>query len=171
MVDEVVERVQLVARQKGVRVVVGDVSAASVDNGAPLRVLADRERLLQLLTIFIDNAIDHSPPDGTVTVRARATADGSRAVPRVIVEVMDQGPGVPPAERERIFEPFAQIDGPTSDRRHDRTWPGHRADPGLAPERHDRRDGCAGRRGNLQRVFCAGPGVWRRNGARRMMRR
>lgn len=110
-VEVAVGRVQAVARQKSVRVVVGQESAGAVRDASPLLVLADRERLLQLLTIFIDNAIDHSPANGTVTVVARATEEANRTGRRVVVEVLDQGPGVPVAERERIFEPFARTAG------------------------------------------------------------
>jgi two-component system, OmpR family, sensor histidine kinase CiaH len=76
---------------------------------APGQVLAraDRDRLVQLLLILVDNAVDHSPPDTTVTVRVR------RSGPHAILEVEDQGPGIPPAERERIFEPFTRLHGTT----------------------------------------------------------
>jgi signal transduction histidine kinase len=76
-----------------------------------LLVLADRERMVQLLTIFTDNAIDHSPASGVVRVIARPADDGSRTGQRVVLEVVDQGPGVPLEERERIFEPFAKVSG------------------------------------------------------------
>ncbi|MGC4094590.1 MAG: HAMP domain-containing sensor histidine kinase [Polyangiaceae bacterium] len=58
---------------------------------------ADIQRLLRNL---VDNAIRHSPPGGTV--RCDASVEGER----VIVRVADDGPGVAPDERERIFEPF-----------------------------------------------------------------
>jgi signal transduction histidine kinase len=74
-----------------------------------LLIEADRERMLQLLTIFIDNAIGHSPPNGVVRVVCRPIAEGKSQ--RVAIEVMDQGPGVPFAERDRIFEPFAKVGG------------------------------------------------------------
>jgi len=110
VVAEAVDRVQVVASQRGVSVVMGDGSgeANSVEE---LLVIADRERLLQLLTIFIDNVIDHSPQNGVVTVAARGVDEGNRLGRRVTVDVMDQGPGVPSAERKRIFEPFARTTG------------------------------------------------------------
>ncbi len=67
-------------------------------------VLGDEDRLLQVLLILLDNAFRHSPPGGTVTVAAaRAPRDRAR------IEVLDEGPGVPPAMREKVFEPFARM--------------------------------------------------------------
>jgi signal transduction histidine kinase len=65
---------------------------------------ADADRLLQVLLILLDNAFRHSPPGGTVAVAAIRGADR-----RGRLEVADQGPGVPPAMREKIFEPFARM--------------------------------------------------------------
>ncbi|WP_407561087.1 ATP-binding protein [Streptomyces sp. 184] len=67
-----------------------------------LVVRADAERLHQVMANLIDNAVKHSPPGGRVTVRARAGAqpDGLE------VEVLDEGPGIPAAERHRVFERF-----------------------------------------------------------------
>ncbi|WBB63164.1 ATP-binding protein [Streptomyces sp. WMMC500] len=67
-----------------------------------LVVRADPERLHQVMANLIDNAVKHSPPGGRVTVRARAGAqpDGLE------VEVLDEGPGIPAAERHRVFERF-----------------------------------------------------------------
>ncbi|MEU4727088.1 HAMP domain-containing sensor histidine kinase [Streptomyces sp. NPDC023588] len=63
---------------------------------------ADAERLHQVVANLIDNAVKHSPPHGRVTVRARAgDAPGSLAL-----EVVDEGPGIPEAERYRVFERF-----------------------------------------------------------------
>ncbi len=69
----------------------------------------DPERLEQLLMIFIDNAVDHSPPGTAV----RLVLNVSRASGRqeVSLSVVDQGPGVPEAERTRVFEPFARLSG------------------------------------------------------------
>jgi signal transduction histidine kinase len=68
-----------------------------------LPVLADPDRLVQLLLVLLDNAFRASPPGGHVTVSAAPV--GRRAQ----VAVSDQGPGVPADQRERIFEPFARL--------------------------------------------------------------
>ncbi len=78
-----------------------------MDAPMPVPATVDRYRLVQLLLILIDNAIDHSPPGETVTVRVRGV-DGN-----AVIEVDDRGPGIPPAERERIFEPFTRLSGTT----------------------------------------------------------
>jgi two-component system sensor histidine kinase CiaH len=114
LVDEVVDRVHGMAAERGVTVEAtqpADAAATAAASGEALLVNADRERMLQLLMIYIDNAIDHSPQQGIVRVGARAVDDGGRTGQRVIVEVVDQGPGVPVADRERIFEPFARVSG------------------------------------------------------------
>ena len=69
--------------------------------------IADRDRLVQLMLILVDNAIDHSPSGETVTVRVRTNGGD------VVIDVDDRGPGIPPSERERIFEPFTRLSGTT----------------------------------------------------------
>ncbi|ACU76388.1 histidine kinase [Catenulispora acidiphila DSM 44928] len=66
-----------------------------------LTVRADRERLHQVAANLLDNAVRHSPPGGKVTLRARRLEEGG-----VRVEVCDQGPGIPPGERVRVFDRF-----------------------------------------------------------------
>jgi signal transduction histidine kinase len=65
-----------------------------------LVVLADRARLHQLLANLLDNAGRHSPPEGTVRVRAYRAGDC------MVLEVADQGPGIPPEDRAAVFERF-----------------------------------------------------------------
>jgi two-component system, OmpR family, sensor histidine kinase KdpD len=60
----------------------------------------DPMQLDQVLTNLLENAGRHSPPGGAISVRV---APGDRAIQ---VRVSDQGPGIPPADRERVFEPF-----------------------------------------------------------------
>jgi two-component system, OmpR family, sensor histidine kinase BaeS len=68
-----------------------------------LEVAADRTRLRQLLTNVLDNAVRHSPEGGRVSVRAGVLGDRWR------LDVADQGPGVPPADREVAFERFGTL--------------------------------------------------------------
>jgi signal transduction histidine kinase len=79
----------------------------AVETPASAPATGDRDRLVQLLLILVDNAIDHSPSGETVTVRVRREGD------RVAFDVDDRGPGIPLAERERIFEPFTRLSGTT----------------------------------------------------------
>ncbi|WP_024801561.1 HAMP domain-containing sensor histidine kinase [Nocardia sp. BMG51109] len=67
-----------------------------------LLVHADRARLHQVLLNLLDNAARHGPAGGTVCLAAYATADG------VVLEVSDEGPGIPPADRARVFERFTR---------------------------------------------------------------
>jgi signal transduction histidine kinase len=62
------------------------------------------EQLQRVLFNLIQNAIRHTPPDGSVTVRAQ-DVDGA-----VEVEVADTGGGIPAGARERVFEPFYRAD-------------------------------------------------------------
>jgi two-component system sensor histidine kinase KdpD len=71
-----------------------------VPDDLPL-VDVDHVLVRQVLANLLDNALRHSPPRGAVTVPAQRGADG-----KVEVRVTDSGPGVPPAERERIFQVF-----------------------------------------------------------------
>ena len=66
-----------------------------------LEVLGDRNRLHQLLANLLDNASRHSPTGGVVRVTGTAGPDGTARL-----EVVDQGPGIAPADRERVFERF-----------------------------------------------------------------
>jgi len=68
-------------------------------------VEADEDRLSQLLLILVDNAIEHSPPGRGVSLGL--AAGGGYAT----IAVIDHGPGVAAADRERIFEPFARLPG------------------------------------------------------------
>lgn len=68
-----------------------------------LVVVGDQDRLRQVVVNLVDNAIRHSPTGARVTVFARqATPSGLR------LEVRDEGPGIPPAERERVFQRFTR---------------------------------------------------------------
>lgn len=68
----------------------------------PVSVFADPERLEQVLTNLLDNAVKYSPDGPELTVRLQPKARG------VLLEVSDRGIGLPPATADRIFEPFSR---------------------------------------------------------------
>lgn len=61
---------------------------------------ASPDRLAQAFENLLDNAASFSPPDGKIALRLRSTET------QVGVEISDQGPGIPAADRERVFERF-----------------------------------------------------------------
>ena len=67
-------------------------------------ISGDGDRLAQVFTNLLDNALKHTPSGGTVTLSA-ALADGG-----IAVTVRDTGEGIPPGELSRIFERFYQVD-------------------------------------------------------------
>lgn len=69
-----------------------------------LTLLADRDRVVQVLLGFTDNALKHSPPGSTVRLRARTSGDF------ISLEVADEGPGIAPEELARVFERFYRSD-------------------------------------------------------------
>lgn len=69
---------------------------------------ADPERLHQVIANLVENAVRHSPPGGTV--RVRATAGDASAT----IEVLDHGPGIPEADAARVFERFYRADSARS---------------------------------------------------------
>jgi signal transduction histidine kinase len=93
LIEETVEAMRPHAEKSMVAVI------ARLEGGlAPAH--ANPEKLQRVLFNLIQNAIRHTPADGSVTVAAES--DGTH----VEVEVADTGEGVAPAERERAFEPF-----------------------------------------------------------------
>jgi histidine kinase len=78
---------------------------------------AEYDLLSQVIVNLLDNAIKFSPNGGTVTARAYATAADQEHVavgsqqPAVMVEVSDQGIGIPPEKLELLFRRFYQVDG------------------------------------------------------------
>jgi signal transduction histidine kinase len=65
-------------------------------------VLADRERIAQVLRNLIENAAKYSPIGAPIELRAISGRD------RIRIEVADRGPGIPPRDLRRIFEKFGR---------------------------------------------------------------
>ena len=92
----VMERLSLKANEKGIR-----FEDRLVETPA---LLGEGDRLAQVFTNLLDNAIQHSPSGGVVTVRGKVEPGWA------LVDVEDTGPGIPPDELSRIFERFYQLD-------------------------------------------------------------
>ncbi|GAA3954948.1 HAMP domain-containing sensor histidine kinase [Actinomadura viridis] len=73
-----------------------------------LRARADRDRLHQVVANLLDNAARHGPPEGPVTVTAAPLAGDRPGATGLVLEVADEGPGIPPGERARVFERFSR---------------------------------------------------------------
>jgi signal transduction histidine kinase len=81
-----------------------------LEESVPGRVLADPDRLHQVLTNLLSNAVRYSPRGGAVEVRVSRHGGGLR------VSVADHGPGIPPELQPRVFEKFAQANASSSRR-------------------------------------------------------
>jgi len=99
-VREVVTQAETVLRPAAERK--GQTVKVAIPEG--LMVLADRDRLAQVLINLIDNAVKFTPSGGHVEVAAQAGAG------RVSLTVRDTGIGIPPGELGRIFERFHRVD-------------------------------------------------------------
>jgi signal transduction histidine kinase len=84
---------------------------AALDELGPIVAHGSPERLRRVLFNLIQNAIRHTPADGSVTVTAVAARDGFGGVE---VEVADTGPGIPVEERPRVFDAFYRGDASRS---------------------------------------------------------
>ena len=78
------------------------VALVVVDEAPGAKALADPDRLHQVLSNLLSNAYKFAPPNTTVTLTVRPTPSGLR------IAVQDEGPGVPDADRERVFDRFFQ---------------------------------------------------------------
>ncbi|MCW5733861.1 MAG: HAMP domain-containing histidine kinase [Enhydrobacter sp.] len=67
-------------------------------------IIGDRQLLAQLFSNLVENALAHTPPGSTVRLTLRKTANGFEA------QVVDNGPGIPEAEREKVFDRFYRLD-------------------------------------------------------------
>jgi two-component system, OmpR family, phosphate regulon sensor histidine kinase PhoR len=97
LVDSVLELVSGKARDGGV--------ALHAEVSETITVLADHDRLLQILINLADNAVKYTPAGGAVTLRAHATPAGP-----VELSVSDTGIGIPRADLPRITERFYRVD-------------------------------------------------------------
>jgi signal transduction histidine kinase len=71
-----------------------------LDAEPDVRVMGDRDALRTLVRNLVDNAVRYTPAGGRVQVQTAKTPQGA------LLEVTDSGPGIPAADRERVFDRF-----------------------------------------------------------------
>ncbi|QQR75404.1 MAG: histidine kinase [Holophagales bacterium] len=105
MIDEAVASVGSLAERRAIAV------ATRLEPGLP-RPEIDYDRVLQVLHNLLANALKFAPEGGWIAVDAAADNEN------ITFAVSDDGPGVPPEERETIFDKFHQIEGPVAQPSH-----------------------------------------------------
>jgi signal transduction histidine kinase len=98
LLNEAVEAMRPTADAEAVTMTAELAPALAAAHGNP-------DKLQRVLFNLIQNAIHHTPPDGSVTVRAESVGDA------VEIEVADTGLGIAGEHRQRVFEPFYRADG------------------------------------------------------------
>jgi two-component system phosphate regulon sensor histidine kinase PhoR len=106
VLDRAVSTIKPLAEKKDHRLVV------HLEEPLP-SLVGDEDRLGQIMTNLLDNAVKYTPPAGTITVTAKRTTrsrpDGSHEE-AIELSVADTGIGIPPEDRPRVFERFYRVD-------------------------------------------------------------
>lgn len=98
VMDHLMARYESVAETRGLTLALEELPAA------PPMVIGDQARLIRALSEIVDNAVQFTPPGGTVTLRVSHTEGADH--PWVTIAVADDEPGILPAEQSRVFDQF-----------------------------------------------------------------
>jgi two-component system phosphate regulon sensor histidine kinase PhoR len=100
LIDEAWTTLKSAAELRGIRL--------ELDLPENLEVRADRDALFQIISNLLDNATRYAPDASAIRLTVRPDATGVR------FEVADEGPGIPTAQLERVFERFYRVDAARS---------------------------------------------------------
>ncbi len=106
LLDRTLAIIQPLAEKKGHRITV------AIEPDLPL-VTGDEDRLCQVFSNLLDNAVKYTPDQGTITIEAymlSVSPAGAGACRVVDIVVADSGIGIPEADRPRVFERFYRVD-------------------------------------------------------------
>lgn len=95
LIDDAIDMYAPVAAERGIRI---------LRQGGAARIRGDRDQLFQLLVNLLDNAIKHAPDGSAVVLSLDVVPEGVR------LDVADRGPGIPEADRERVFDRFLRLE-------------------------------------------------------------
>jgi two-component system, OmpR family, sensor kinase len=80
----------------------------NVENGRPIPVEGNADELHRMVVNLLDNAVRHTPPGSSIELRLGRDSGRGEA----LIEVADDGPGIPADQRRQVFERFVRGDGP-----------------------------------------------------------
>jgi two-component system phosphate regulon sensor histidine kinase PhoR len=106
VIERTLAMIKPLAEKKGHRLL------SFVEDNLPA-VLGDEDRLIQILSNLLDNAVKYTPDKGTITVAAHPVSDDAEQpemVTAVELSVTDTGMGIPEMDRPRVFERFYRVD-------------------------------------------------------------
>ena len=86
-----------------------------IDEAIPCRLIGDDQRLAQIITNLLGNAVKFTPEGGMISLDARLLKE-QNGMCEIQVSVKDTGIGISPEQRERLFQAFQQADNDTSRR-------------------------------------------------------
>lgn len=87
------------------------LSLSLPDNPLP-NILGDKERIKQVLSILIDNALNYTPENGKINIKSYSKNR------HLFIEVSDNGKGIPDNKKEHIFDRFYRVDSSRNDKKH-----------------------------------------------------
>lgn len=96
IVDEIISTLRILSGSKGI------IVNKSVEGGLP-HVTADKDRLEMAIENLMNNAIKFTPPGGRIDIRAKRDGDS------ILVEIQDTGIGIPPEDKDKVFEKYYQV--------------------------------------------------------------
>jgi signal transduction histidine kinase/CheY-like chemotaxis protein len=106
MLDEVVELLRPLAAERSIHIQVPPSCAVRSWHGQPVPVvMADRQRVVQVLSNLLSNAIKFSPPGGHVAL------DLEESDRHLCIAISDQGPGIAESDRQHIFDKYWRTQG------------------------------------------------------------
>nr|BBH93843.1 hypothetical protein KTA_20420 [Thermogemmatispora argillosa] len=105
IVRQTVNDLQSTAAQRRIRLTVAGQEVAEGGEPPAIMVLADAESIGLVVTNYLTNALKYSPRESPIEVSIEREGRQAR------VSVRDQGPGLPPAEQQRIWERFYRVPG------------------------------------------------------------
>ncbi len=102
IVRDVVELYEPAAEEKGI--------ALEVDAPEPVMLTASRELLSQAVANLVDNAMKHGLPTDGAAEKPRVVVSIRRVADTLVIAVADNGPGIPPADRESALKRFVRLE-------------------------------------------------------------